>query len=376
MPTTLMLLSNPFRPDPRVLLEARALKSAGIRVLLVAWDRDGTWPREQGHPDLDVIRVGPRCPTRSALKVASRLPRFWLNALLKTTRLDFDVVHAHDFDTLPLGLVISRLRRRPLLYDAHELYAKMIETETGPFSKLVWMMERRVIRWPEEVVTVSGSLAKELGTRRGMSVGIVTTSQDPSAIMKEDRGAIRTRHGLRGFVISYLGALEPGRFVEELVSSFSPEDKVTVLVAGHGTLERQVVEASKSNPAVRFVGVLDTDEALRLTFASDLTLAMLDPSNPNNLVGTPGKIINSLGLGRPVLTTQGLRIAELIGGAGAGIVIPFDRAKFVEAVIKAAADPKGLEAMGRRGRQLYEREFSWERSKEGLLSVYRRLLKA
>ena len=370
------MLSNPFRPDPRVLLEARALKSAGIRVLLVAWDRDGTWPREQGHPDLDVIRVGPRCPTRSALKVASRLPRFWLNALLKTTRLDFDVVHAHDFDTLPLGLVISRLRRRPLLYDAHELYAKMIETETGPFSKLVWMMERRVIRWPEEVVTVSGSLAKELGTRRGMSVGIVTTSQDPSAIMKEDRGAIRTRHGLRGFVISYLGALEPGRFVEELVSSFSPEDKVTVLVAGHGTLERQVVEASKSNPAVRFVGVLDTDEALRLTFASDLTLAMLDPSNPNNLVGTPGKIINSLGLGRPVLTTQGLRIAELIGGAGAGIVIPFDRAKFIEAVIKTAADPKGLEAMGRRGRQLYEREFSWERSKEGLLSVYRRLLKA
>jgi len=374
MPSTLMLLSNPHRPDPRVLLEARALRSAGIGVSLIAWDREGTWPETEGKPEADVVRVGPRCPTRSAMKVATRLPRFWFRALVRGRGLDFDVVHANDFDTLPLGILMARLRRKPLLYDAHELYAKMIEAEAGPFAKIVWAMERACVRVPDEVITVSDSLANELDKHRKSKVQVVTTSQDPSATLKLDRQSERARLGLKGLVISYLGALEPGRFVEELVTSFSPEDKVSVLVAGHGTLEPVVVEAAKRSPVVRFTGRIDSDEALRLTYASDLTLAMMDPSNPNNLVGTPGKIVNSLAVGTPVLTTKGLQIGDRIEKAGAGIVVPFDRSKFVEAVMRAAADPKGLQEMGRKGRQLYEKEFSSERSREALLGVYAKLL--
>ncbi len=369
-----MLLSNPYRPDPRVQLEARALKSAGIGVKLIAWDREGTHPKEEGQPELDVVRVGPRSPTRSAMRVASRLPIFWWRALTKSRQMTFDVVHAHDFDTLLLGMAIARLRRRPILYDAHELYAKMIEAEAGPISRLVWLWERRCVSRPDEVITVSSALAHEIARQKRGEVHIITTSQDPSETLKGDRQSLREKYRLKGFVISYLGALEPGRFVEELVSSFSQADKVTVLVAGYGTLESRVVEAAKSNPQVRFIGRVDTDEALRLTWASDLVVAMMDPSNPNNLVGTPGKIINSLAVGRPVITTKGLQIAGRIEKAGAGIVIPFDRSRFVEAVLKAAADPRVLDEMGRLGRDLYLKELSWERSKETLIGVYKRLL--
>ncbi len=375
MPTTLMLLSNPYRPDPRVQLEARALRSIGMGVRLIAWDREGTFPSHEVQPELEIVRVGPTSPTRSALKVASRLPRFWLRALLASRKIEFDLVHAHDFDTLHLGLLIARLRNKKLVYDAHELYAKMIYAEAGPFSGLVWLMERRCVRRPDEVVTVSESLATELDKHRGTKVHVITTSQDPSDVLKGDRQSLRMKFGLKGFVISYLGALEPGRFVEELVTSFSQEDRVTVLVAGYGTLEQKVAEAAKSNPAVRFIGRVDSDEALRLTWASDLTLAMMDPSNPNNLVGTPGKIINSLAVGRPVITAKGLQIADRIEKSGAGIVIPFDRSKFVEAVLKAASDPNHLDEMGRNGRRLYEQEFSWEKSREKLVSVYKGLLR-
>jgi len=376
MPTTLMLLSNPYRPDPRVQLEARALKSAEIGVHLIAWDREGTFPAGESQPELDILRVGPRSATRSVLKVATGLPRFWWRALGKARKVGFDVVHAHDFDTLPLGIVIARLHRKKLVYDAHELYAKMIESEAGAAARIVGLMERMCVKRPDEVITVSGSLARELAKQRGAEVHIVTTSQDPTEVLKGDRDSLRAKYGLRGFVISYLGALEPGRFVEELVTSFSLDDKVTVLVAGHGTLEHNVVEAAKTRPFVRFIGSVDSDEALRLTWASDLTLAMMDPSNPNNLVGTPGKIVNSLAVGRPAITTKGLQIAGRIERAGAGLVIPFDRSKFVEAVLKAAADPKVLDEMGRRGRDLYLREFSWERSRETLLAVYGSVLNA
>ena len=112
---------------------------------------------------------------------------------------------------------------------------------------------------------------------------------------------------------------------------------------------------------------------MRITSASDLVVAMMDPSNPNNVVGTPGKMVNALAVGRPMITTKGLEIAKKVEAEGCGIVIPYSKAAFVEAVKKASTNPKLLAEMGRRGRQLYDREYSWGRSKEELLRAYQAL---
>ncbi len=376
MPSTLMLLSNPYRPDPRVLLEARGLKSAGYEVHLLAWDREESRPSEADENGVHVIRLGPKAPQRAPAKIFVSLPRFWLRALRASKRLKFDVVHANDFDTLPLGMAVSKLSGKPLIYDAHELYAKMIENEVGPISKLVWIWERRCARRADAVITVSDALAAELSIGRKDRARVVTTSQDPSVAEGTDILAIRKKYGLKGFVVSYLGSLEPGRFVEETISSFTSADKITVVVGGTGTLQPTVSREALHNPAVKFIGTVDTDEALRITRASDIVVAMMDPSNPNNVVGTPGKIINAMALGRPMITTEGLEIAKRIEAEGCGIVIPYSKAAFVEVVIKAASDAKPLAEMGRKGRQLYDREYSWDRSKDELLRTYQSVLRA
>lgn len=373
MPSTLMLLSNPHRPDPRVLLEARALKGEGYEIHLIAWDRDQTRPKEMDEGPMHVVRLGPRCPQRDARRMLTRLPRFWFRALAASRRLRFDSVHAHDFDTLPLGIVISRLSGKPLLYDAHELYAKMVENEVGPASRLIWMLERRLALTPKAVITVSEAIAKELSIGRKDPVRIVTTSQDPSNVEKEDRSAVRANHGLNGFVVSYLGALEPGRMVEELATAFKPEDGVTVVVAGDGTLKPAVVREAGRNPAVKYLGVVDSDEALRITWASDLVLAMMDPANPNNVIGTPGKVINALALGRPVVTSKGVQVAEKVREAGCGLIAHHSKKAMIEAVMMARSDPSALADMGRKGKVLYAREYSWNASRDALLKAYRAL---
>jgi glycosyltransferase involved in cell wall biosynthesis len=371
-----MLLSNPHRPDPRVLLEARALRSAGYGVHLISWDREASRAPEEDEDGIHVIRLGPKCPPRSAGRILTRLPRFWVRALRASKGLGFDVVHAHDFDTLPLGMAISKLSGKPLLYDAHELYAKMIENEVGPLSRIIWMWERRCARRAEAVITVSNALASELSVGRKHKATVVATSQDPSVIDGADVREIRERYGLKGFVVSYLGSLEPGRFVEEFITSFKPEDNITLLIGGSGTLEPLVAKEARNNQALKFIGTVGADDALKLTWASDLVVAMMDPSNPNNVIGTPGKIINALAVSRPMVTTKGLNIAKNVEDAGCGIVIPYSRSAFVEAVLKVAADPRTLTSMGRKGRELYDKEYSWTRSKDELLKVYQALIRS
>lgn len=374
MPSTLMLLSNPYRPDPRVLLEARALKGAGFDIHLVAWDREESKSPESVEGGIHVVRLGPKAPQRAPAKILARLPRFWFKALRATRTLKFDIVHANDFDTLPLGMMISRLSGKPLLYDAHELYAKMIENEVGPISKLVWIWERRCARKADAVVTVSSALAEMLSVGRNDRARVVTTSQDPSVAEGTDIEAVRGKYGLKGFVVAYLGSLEPGRFVEETVTSFTEADNITVVVAGNGTLKTMVSREALHNPTVKFIGTVDSDEALRITRASDIVVAMMDPSNPNNIVGTPGKIINALAVGRPVITTKGLIIAERIRESGSGIVIPYAKNEFIEAVLKSKADARGLAEMGSKGRALFDSDFSWKTSAEQLLDAYRALM--
>lgn len=340
---------------------------------MIAWDREGRWAPEAKEGPIDVLRLGPKCPARDPVRILTRLPRFWLRALAASKRLDFDVVHAHDFDTLPLGMAISTLSGRPLIYDAHELYSKMVANEIGPLSRPMWLWERSCARRADVIITVSDALASELSGRRTERARVVTTSQSTDALAGANINDVRSKYGLRGFVVSYLGSLEPGRFVEELVSSFRPEDRVTAVVGGSGTLESVVSKAALHNPAVKYIGTVDADEALRITWASDIILAMMDPTNPNNVVGTPGKIINAMAVGRPVVTTSGLDIAKKIQNAGAGIVIPWDKASLVESILKAAADPERLKEMGRKGKELYESHYSWERSKVELVKAYEAL---
>jgi glycosyltransferase involved in cell wall biosynthesis len=375
MASTLMLLANPYRPDPRVRIEAKALADAGHRVTILAWSRDTGDAGSAKDGAVEIVRIGPPCPFRSVAKMLVRLPRYWLSVLDASKRMEFDIVHSHDLDTLPAGLMIGWLRDKPVLYDAHELYAAMVKDDVGPMFRPLQMLESCLVRRADAVVTVSDALARELSKGRTEKPSIVMTSPDIAPLSDAEVKAVRERYGLTGFVVSYLGSLEPGRFVEDLLDAFTPEDGVTVLVAGKGSLEEKV-RRSTSRSHVKYVGAVSTDEALRLTAASDLVTAMMDPANPNNVVGTPGKILNSMALAKPYITTQGLDIAEMTGQVGSGITVAYDRTPFREAVLRSKQDPKGLVEMGRRGREHFASHMSWAKSRGELLEAYDRLLGA
>jgi len=373
MPSSLMLLTYPHRPDPRVFREARALVRHGVKVRLIAWDRDGDLPKRADENGVEVIRLGPRCPYRSAGKVLSRLPRFWFNALMASRSLDFDLVHAHDFDTLPVALLISRLRGKPVLYDAHELYSAMVRKDVGAFADVLWRLESSMARCPEEIVTVNYELASALSEKREKIPHIVTNSPDVGILDGADVDEIRRRHGLKGFIVSYLGSLEPGRFVEEMLDSVDPHGRIMLAIGGNGTLRPLVEKAAASNPAIRFLGTLDTDEALRVTYASDLVLAMLDPTNPNYKISTPVKVLDAMASGRPFVTSKGLNISEKVGELECGFIIPYDKQAFKETLNVSSSFPKVLEGMGRKGKEYYEKELSWEKSRDELLKAYKAL---
>ncbi len=368
------MLTYPFRPDPRVLREARSLIKRKIWVGLIAWDREGGRATRATENGIEVVRLGPRCPYRSAAKVISRLPRFWWRALRTSKDMQFDAVHCHDFDTLPLGLLIGRLNRKPVLYDAHEIYSAMIKKDIGELSRIVWLFERILAKRADEIITVNATLALSLPSGRRGPPRMVMNSPDTTVLEGKDVKTIKREHGLGGFVVSYLGSLEPGRFIEEMVESVGTNPLLTLAIAGDGTLRPYVEKAAELSPSIRFLGTIDSDEALRLTWASDLVIAMLDPSNPNYKVSTPVKVLDAMACGRPVVLSEGLNISESVKQLGCGFVVPYDKESFKVILEEAMDSPNLLNEMGRKGKEYYEKELSWHRSETELLKAYEALI--
>jgi hypothetical protein len=122
-----MLLTNAYDPDPRVRQEALALVGMGCRVRLLEWDRDLKAPAKECLEGVEVERV--YLSSAHGRGTAQLFFYAWLyvKMLWRGLRTSFDVVHCHDLDTLPLGFALGKLKRKPIVYDAHESFSDMLE---------------------------------------------------------------------------------------------------------------------------------------------------------------------------------------------------------------------------------------------------------
>src|SRR5260370_25586457 len=122
-----MFLTNAYDPEPRVRQEALALIGMGCRVRLLAWDRDCRAAATDCMEGVEVERVFLASAHGRGTTQLFFYAWLYLKMLWRGLRTPFDVVHCHDLDTLPLGFVLGKLKRKPIVYDAHESFPDMLE---------------------------------------------------------------------------------------------------------------------------------------------------------------------------------------------------------------------------------------------------------
>jgi len=109
-----MLLTNAFDPDPRVYQEAKALVKKGYKVSILCWDRDLKAPLQENIDGIYVERIYVKSTHGRGSTQIIFLLLFWIKALIKALSKKIDVTYCHDFDTLPLGYTISRLKKKQI----------------------------------------------------------------------------------------------------------------------------------------------------------------------------------------------------------------------------------------------------------------------
>ena len=80
-----MILSNPFRPDPRVDQEAKTLSAQGHQVTVICWDRHGELARQETRDGFGIVRIqNVNAGYGTGWRLAPQIPRFWRQAVRLT----------------------------------------------------------------------------------------------------------------------------------------------------------------------------------------------------------------------------------------------------------------------------------------------------
>ena len=376
-----MLLTNAYEPDPRVRQEALALIRMGYRVKVLAWDRDEKAPEFESMEGVEVERVFLR--SRHGRGTTQLLFYAWLYLRMfwRGWRTSFAVVHCHDLDTLPIGFLLGKLKRKPIVYDAHESFPDMLEGSVhrsvrGTLTKLENFLIRRV----DLLITVGEKLRgffDERGARRSVVVGNWKKLEEFERT-PEQNAAVRERLGIPAdaMVVVCITQLFVDRKLEELLEAIDGSPEVYLIAGGRGAMEAAIKTRAAANKRIRYVGFVAAPDIPGYTCAADVVFYGFDPANPNARFSAPNKLFEAVAAGRPLITGDFGEIADVVRKAGCGIVLESYSPQSIAAALQRMRDREARDGFSRNALGCGRSGMNWRKGEEILEREYSALLGA
>lgn len=366
-----MIVSNDCVSDPRVEKEAAVLAASGRAVTIVAWNRSGSAPQTETRGDVVIRRVGPAAAYGGGLKSLPQFREFWGNAARLVIEMRPDIVHCHDLDTAIPGMrVLDACPAARLVLDFHELYrdASMVPQRgfVGVVARaLVDRLERKAIARASLVFVANpGTLEhyRALAGERAMAI-----ENAPDAEMFRPAS---TRPE-RPFTVGYIGSKRYLRGLLALIDIVKRHPDMHALLAGGGIAEKRVEEAAAGEERIVTSGAFRYADIPQYYERIDASWVLYDAELGNVKTSFPVKVMESMACGLPVIVYAKTWTGDFVERNGVGIAIdPADPCAGEAALVRLKDEPGLAARMGRRGREIVERELSWQRVTEKILGAY------
>jgi glycosyltransferase involved in cell wall biosynthesis len=370
MSKILMLLSNPFRPDPRVAREARSLVEWGHDITMLCWDRQVEYPEHEVSEGINILRVqNVRSTYGRGARQLLYLPRFWQIAIQHAKKSAPDVIHCHDLDTLYAGTQIKKLTGCRLVYDAHEEYPALMSLYLPSMlvSLLTWW-ERRMIRSADHIITASSILADKWANAGVYPVTTIGNYQPIETFYipnKAERANSRKKLSIdeSELLIVYIGGFTRNRLLLPLIEAVRGVSHTQVILWGDGHQRQAIQDAVKDIPAARYCGWLPPEQIAWMLAASDAVYYCLNPNYPGAIYNAPNTLSYAMAAGKPIIANDIGDLGRIVKATGCGILL-----------LEEVTPPAIRQRLGEAGRKAAEEQYNWSKAEERLLQVYGELL--
>jgi len=366
----IMSVTNDISTDQRVHKIATTLMKLGLKVTIVGRLLKNSLPLQREYKTHRMKLFF----TKGALFYAEFNIRLFFWLLFQKC----DILTANDLDTLLANYLVSKLRKKKLVYDSHEYFTEVPELLARPRVREVWLtIEKNIFPKLKYVSTVNDSIAGFYEERYKIRPVVIRNIANKLILSitktKKSEGFPEDKY----LIIMQGGAINVDRGGEELLSAMLYIDNAILLFAGSGD---KIPELKKMctdlqlNDKVKFIPRMPYLQLMEYTSIADIGVSLDKDTNPNYKYSLPNKLFDYIQAGVPILCSRVVEVAAIVQNYNLGMVCKSYDPKEIAAVLQTMLANKENLKYWRENAKKAADELCWENEQTKVIELYKPLI--
>lgn len=329
-----------------------------------------------------VILIGRKLKSSAALKRNYKTFRFnlWfhkgplfyteynLRLFFKLLFLKKDILLSNDLDTLLANYIISKIQRKSLVYDSHELFPEIPELVNKPSVKNIWSsLEHKLLPKLKNCYTVCDSISNFYKEKYNTNFKTIknlptykTHQKERFPFDKKDKK-----------IILYQGALNIGRGLELMIETMTYLENHILVLIGSGDitedLKKQVCLKNIEEKVI-FLGKIEPKKLSNLTPNADIGISLEEDLGLNYRFALPNKIFDYIQAEVPILVSNLPEMKQVVLDHKVGDIIEKRNATSLAIQIQKMHEIDYTSFLKKA-----KKELIWEHQEKELLAIFSNL---
>ncbi|MDR1683287.1 MAG: glycosyltransferase [Candidatus Symbiothrix sp.] len=279
-----------------------------------------------------------------------------------------DIYLSNDTDTLVANYLAAKIRRKPLVFDAHEMFPEVPEVSHRPLVKAVWtQIENWIFPRLKHCYTVCQSIADIYNRKYSIDMQVVRNIPFAQKANSPKRKILPILTDKK--VLLYQGAVNIGRGIEWVIDAMPYLDDCVFYVVGSGDilekLKRKVCSMQLEEKVI-FTGRVPFEELPAYTACANIGINLLENRGLNYYYSLPNRIFDFIRAHVPVLSVDFPEIRRIVAVYEIGTLIDRHDPQFLVKIIRKML----IQTKNEIGFELANLELTWEQESETLLKIF------
>lgn len=281
-----------------------------------------------------------------------------------------DIICSIDLDSILAGYLVSKIRGKVFVHDAHELFSEMPELDANPLAKKVWSSIEKFV-FPR----MKYAYTESEGYQAIYHKNYPKTKFD--VIRNVPFHYETNRDPKSGNYILYQGALNVGRGLESAVKAMVDID-YELWLAGEGDVSeslRKLVKDLNLEHKVKFLGWVKPIDLREITLNARIGINLLDPNNRHYQLSFPNKLFDYIMAELPQISMNFPYYTEIVQGKKIGLLIDDLEVDTVKQAIHTLLQNDSFYKQCVKDCKSLKEIHNWEREQKKLIEFYSKLPK-
>ena len=294
---------------------------------------------------------------------------FNLRLLLFLLFTKFDIVCGCDLDTLPAALLAAKIKRKKVVYDAHEYFPESPELIGKPFKQSVWkFLEKMFVSKTDAIYTVTDSIAQIFNKKYKVDCKLVRNLP------------VKSNSTIQPFINStillYQGAVNLGRGLNEMLLAMLKIENIKFYIAGDGDEMENIrykIKELKLGNKVKLLGKKTPEELKQITQQAYIGINLLENRGLSYYYSLGNKTFDYIHAAVPQVVIGFPEYIELNNKYNIGVVVEDLSVLNVYAAIQKLLEDKDLYQQLQQNCLKAREELCWENEEQKLINIYEQL---